>query len=208
MSGGTDMQASATPYTLQRWQALGTSCAVVRKEMGNESGDQTKPQDQQWVAVSTNRKPVSCEKENKENKNAKIKKAENVRDEEDGILLSVPVRIYGKVFRALVDSGASRCFISPEVVQTAQLQWEPHDTFLELGNGERVLSRGRVTNVPVVTGNHCTRCNLTVTSLLHQVDLVLGVSWLKQVNPLIDWNAGAMYLFSNGFPQSFLLVSG
>ena len=137
-------------------------------------------------------------------KNSKMEKAENVRDEEYGILLIVPVRIYGKAFRALVDSGASRCFVSPEVVQTAQLQWELHDTFLELGNGERILSRGRVTNVPVVIGNHCTRCNLTVTSLLHQVDLVLGVSWLKQVNPLIDWNAGAMYLISNGFPGSFL----
>ena len=33
---------------------------------------------------------------------------------------------------------------------------------------------------------------------------MLGVSWLKQVNPLIDWNAGAMYLCSNEFPQSFL----
>ena len=65
---------------------------------------------------------MSCEKENKEkDKNGKMENAENVRDEEDGILLIVPVRIYGKVFRALVDSGASRCFISPEVVQTAQL---------------------------------------------------------------------------------------
>ena len=74
MSGGTDMQTSATPYALQRWQALGTSCALVRKEMGNESGDQTKPQDQQWVVVSTNRKPMSCEKEKKENKMQKWKK--------------------------------------------------------------------------------------------------------------------------------------
>ena len=98
VSGGTDMQASATPYTLQRWQSLGTSCAIVRKEMGSKPGDQTKPQDQLWVAVSTNRKPVSCEKENKENKNAKMEKAENVHDEEDGILLIVSVRIYGKVF--------------------------------------------------------------------------------------------------------------
>ena len=65
-SGGADMQASATPYTLQRWQALGTSCAMVRKEMGDKSGDQTKPQDQQWVAVFINRKLVSCEKANKE----------------------------------------------------------------------------------------------------------------------------------------------
>ena len=118
---------------------------------------------------------MSCEKENREKKNGKMEKSENICDEEDGILLIVPVRIYGKVFRALVDGGASRCFISSEVVQMAQLQWEPHDTFLELGNGERILSRGRVTNVPIVTGNHCTRCNLTVTSLLHQVDLVLGV---------------------------------
>ena len=89
-------------------------------------------------------------------------------------------------------------------MQTAQLHWESHDTCLELGNGEKILSRGRVTNVLVVTGDHSTRCNLTITSLLHQVNLVLGVSWLKQVNPLIDWNADAMYLFLNGFPWSFL----
>ena len=75
------MQALATPYTLQRWKALGTSRAMVRKEMGDESGDQTKAQGQQWVAVSTNRKLVSCEKENKEkDENGKIEKAENVCD--------------------------------------------------------------------------------------------------------------------------------
>ena len=67
--------------------------------MGDTSGDQTKPQDQQWVAVSTNRKPVSCEKENKnKTENGKMEKCENIRDEEDGILLIVPVRIHGKVF--------------------------------------------------------------------------------------------------------------
>ena len=125
-------------------------------------------------------------KTKKKMKMKKMEKAENVCDEEDSILLIVPVRIYGKVFQALVDSGASHCFISPQGVQTAQLQWEPNDTFLELGNGERILSRGCVTNIPVVTRNHCTRCNLTITSHHHQVDLVLGVSWLKQVNPLID----------------------
>ena len=62
---------------------------------------------------------MSCEKENKENKNAKMEKAENVHDEEDDILLIVLVRIYGKVFLALVDGDASRCFISLEVVQMA-----------------------------------------------------------------------------------------
>ena len=60
-------------------------------------------------------------KKTKKIKMKKMKKSESVRDEEDGILLIVLVRIYGKVFRALVDSGASRCFISLEVEQTAQL---------------------------------------------------------------------------------------
>ena len=77
--------------------------------MGDKFGDQNKPPDQQWVVVCTYRKPVSGEKQNR----GKMEKAENVRDEEDNMFLIVPVRIYGKVFRALVDSGASRCFISP-----------------------------------------------------------------------------------------------
>ena len=72
--------------------------------MGNESGDHTKPQDQQWVVVSINRKPMRCEKENKEKKNGKTEKYENIRDEENGILLIVLVRIYWKGFLALLDS--------------------------------------------------------------------------------------------------------
>ena len=64
---------------------------------------------------------MSCKKENKEKKNGKMEKSENTCDEEDCIFLIVPVRIYGEVFQDLVDSGASRYFISPEVVQTAQL---------------------------------------------------------------------------------------
>ena len=60
-------------------------------------------------------------KKTKKDENGKMEKAENVCDEEDSILLIVLVKIYGKVFQALVDSGASCCFISPQVVQTAQL---------------------------------------------------------------------------------------
>ena len=35
------------------------------------------------------------------------------RGEEDGILMIVPARIFGQEIRALIDSGASRNFISP-----------------------------------------------------------------------------------------------
>ena len=59
---------------------------------------------------------MSCEKENK-----KLEKSENILNQKVGILLIVPVRIYGTFFRALVDSGEYRCFMSPKVLQTAQL---------------------------------------------------------------------------------------
>ena len=38
------------------------------------------------------------------------------RGVDDGILLVVPVHVYGKTLQALIDSGASRCFISPAAV--------------------------------------------------------------------------------------------
>ena len=132
------------------------SYEVARKEIGDQFGDQTKPQNQQWVVVSMNKKPMSCEKEDKEKKveNGKIPKLHN---KEDNIFLIVPVSIYGKALLTLIGSGASCCFISLKEVQTTQLQWEPQDTFLELGHGERTLLRDCVMDIPIMNGNHCTR---------------------------------------------------
>ena len=38
------------------------------------------------------------------------------------------------------------------------------------------------------------KVGLTVTNLLHEVDLVLGVNWLQLVNPVVDWSSGKIYL--------------
>ena len=116
------------------------------------------------------------------------------RSEEDGILLIVPARIFGREIRALVDSGATRNFISPAGVTQCGLTVQSHNTFLELGDGKKVLSRGRAVNVPVVTSGFTMRTNLTVTNLLHGVDLVLGMAWLKVADPLIRWSTGQLYI--------------
>ena len=60
--------------------------------------------------------------------------------------------------------------------------------------GKKVLSRGRAVNVPVVTSGFTMRTNLTVTNLLHGVDLVLGMAWLKVADPLIRWSTGQLYI--------------
>ena len=74
------------------------------------------------------------------------------------------------------------------------LKGTPKAVFLELGNGQKYLSRGFVPNVPFFTAGLTVKVNLTVTNLLHNVDLVLGVNWLELANPVIDWSSGKVYL--------------
>ena len=58
----------------------------------------------------------------------------------------------------------------------------------------RYLSRGRAVDVPVVTSGYEMKTNLTVSNLLHGVDIVLGMTWLKVADPLIRWSTGQMFI--------------
>ena len=47
---------------------------------------------------------------------------------------------------------------------------------------------------PITLAGVTTKTDLTVSRLMHNVDIVLGVNWLKSVNPLIDWCSGKVYM--------------
>ena len=38
------------------------------------------------------------------------------------------------------------------------------------------------------------KIGLTILTLLHEVDLMLGINWLQLVSPVIDWSSGKVYL--------------
>ena len=107
------------------------------------------------------------------------------------------VQIHGHEFRGLIDGGSSRNFISLSCVTQSGLKSENRDTFLDLGNGTKVLSRGHVLNIPVVTAGFTNKLDLTVTSLLHEVDPVLGMTWLQEVGPLIHWSSWIVYILDS-----------
>ena len=117
-SGGTESCQGVTTDDLQGWQSSGLHEANI----GSSTVQET-PQTQ-LCAVSFQNQP------------------QNPRQQEDGILMVVPVWIYGQEVRALIDSGATRCFISPAGVTKCGLDVEAHNTFLELGDGKKVLSWG------------------------------------------------------------------
>ena len=122
------------------------------------------------------------------------KKQIKIRTIEDGLLMVAAARVYGKPVRALIDSSATRCFVTPACMVAMGLKGQPRDTFLELGNGAKFLSRGYVPDVAVVTVGLTVKIGLTVTNLLREVDLVLGINWLQQVNLVVDWSGARLYV--------------
>ena len=86
----------------------------------------------------------------------------------------VLARINGHIVCTLINSGATRCFVTPSYVIAVGLKGTPKDIFLELGNGQKYLSRGQVPDVLVVIARLTVRVGLTITNLLHEVDLVLA----------------------------------
>ena len=85
----------------------------------------------------------------------------------------------------LIGSSAMRNFISPAGVTKCGLKVESRNTFLELSDGTKVLSKGRSIDISVVTASYSMKTDLTVCGLLHEVDLVLGMTWLVEADPLI-----------------------
>ena len=178
---GNASRTSPTFNALHSWRQGGRACIkheanLNPKEKSHVSGDDTR-----FTGVVIDDK-----------NGEKIKIIPRI--EEDGILLVVPARINGKLFSALIDSGATRCFVTQQCCTVAGLSCIPQDTFLELGNGARALSRGMVQGAPLTLAGVTTKTDLTVSRLLHNVDIVLGINWLKSINPLIDWCSGKVYM--------------
>ena len=91
-SGGTESCKGVTTSALQGWQSIGLKKASTGEEKGKTGPEE--PQTQLSVISTGNQSPVP-------------------RAEEDGILMVVPARIFGREIHALIDSGATRNFISP-----------------------------------------------------------------------------------------------
>ena len=116
------------------------------------------------------------------------------RSEDDGVLLKIKIQIQGRTYVALVDSGASRNYASPDAVVEWELQGTPDVVHLELADGSKIRSTQKIPGVMCSAGKISSYEDFTVTKLLHGVDAVLGMTWLRRWNPLIDWVQQVMYI--------------
>ena len=169
-SGGTGLGTTVTTSALQNWSS--TMMKTIEPGQG-----ESKTLQRQLTSIAVN-----------QSLDRKIS---------DGILLVVPVHIHGHEYRALIDNGATRSFISPTCITETGMKTQKNNTFLELGNGSKVLSKFEAMDISVVIIGRTFKIDFTVSDLLHNVDLVLVITWLKENNPLVDWSSGNLYILDS-----------
>ena len=74
------------------------------------------------------------------------------------------------------------------------LNVESANTFLELRVEQKVLSWGRAVDAPIVIVGYALKADLIVSNLLHGINVMLGMTWLQEVDPLILWSVGIVYI--------------
>ena len=75
-----------------------------------------------------------------------------------------------------------------------ELQGTPDVVHLELADGCKIRSTQKIPGVMCSAGKISSYEDFTVTKLLHGVDVVLGMTWLRSWNPFIDWVQQVLYI--------------
>ena len=95
---------------------------------------------------------------------------------------------------ALVDSGATRSFVSEQLQTRPPMKFIGAYSSLELANGETIVSTGIAPNVLVCIGSTVSRVSLTAVPLMEGIEVILGRDWLDAVSPLVDWRTNSPVL--------------
>jgi len=107
------------------------------------------------------------------------------------------------VFKELVDSGSSDCFLDSKFVISNKLRtWEIDPLPLTLINGTVNCYINQVVSLPIQLpcGSSCI-IECYVTTLNSFYELVSGHNWLREWNPTIDWLHGVIVLPSLPTPE-------
>ena len=126
----------------------------------------------------------------------------------NGYVDSVPVKI-------LVDSGADRNFIQPSLHLRVSAATKTTPDKVVLADGSTQLSAGFFPRLPFTIDSYSDHDEFHVTPL-SGFDIILGMPWLRRLNPNIDWTTGALCLdhdshthtlTASSSPTSTLLLS-
>ena len=120
---------------------------------------------------------------------------------EDPLHFHIPIHLRGrkrsKQTSAMVDSGATAMFISDQFVAKNAMLREPLSRQIVLYNIDGSKNKaGTITHkvsLYLKVGDQDRKWDFLITDLGSE-DVILGLPWLRHVNPRIDWSSGEMKL--------------
>lgn len=115
------------------------------------------------------------------------------------VLIKLAGFVAGQAAIVLVDCGADGNFVSSSFISRLASENRPQiassSTSITLADGRSQAADGVAKSVPVSISSYTDRLDFTVTAL-RGYDAILGMPWLEQYNPAIDWR-GATLSFSD-----------
>ena len=109
-------------------------------------------------------------------------------------LLVLELTVNGIPCRALIDSGASRNFISTSFTRSnhVTLQKLPHPLRVRLANGSLSATNLELTNAAIACGPSYVYTSDLIATPLKEFDIILGKPFLSQVQPDIQWSTNTV----------------
>ena len=99
--------------------------------------------------------------------------------------------IGGVECHVLFDTGASHCFVTPELAEKANVRSEPGVSlgFVEVAGGKLLMIHGRVRDVDVQVAGESMPADLIICSV-ELYDVILGMDWLGKFRAYLDCHRG------------------
>jgi hypothetical protein len=106
-------------------------------------------------------------------------------------------RLAGETVRVLFDTGASRSFVTTELVERCGIAQQENDACrVVLADGSAAHSVRKAAACKMQLGSHVYCADLLVVPLCTAFDIVLGQDWLAKYNAVLHAGTGAVYLGS------------